>query len=112
MATYYCRFLPDFSRIKQPITALKRNGVAFIWGPEQHHAFEDIKQLLTSARVLRTPEWSKTFNLHTDWSKEGVGAKLSPIGDDGVEYAVAYASHTNTQAEIASFSYEGEVSAV
>ena len=37
---------------------------------------------------------------------------MSQIGDDGVKYAVAYVSHTNTPAKSAFCSYEREVSDV
>ena len=66
MATYYCKFLPEFSRIKRPINALTRTDAKFVWGAEQQSAFEEIKRLLTSAQVLRNPDWGKKFNLNTD----------------------------------------------
>ena len=68
--------------------------------------------MLTSAPVLRNPDWSRPFILHTDWSKAGVGACLSQIAADGKEYAVAFTSRMNSRAESAFSSYEGEVSAV
>ena len=68
--------------------------------------------MLTSAPVLRNPNWKKPFILHTDWSKAGVGACLSKIADDGQEYAVAYASRMNSRSESSFSSYEGEVSPV
>jgi hypothetical protein len=78
----------------------------------QESAFQKIKEMLTSAPVLRNPNWKKPFILHIDWSKAGVGACLSQIADDGREYAVAYASRMNSRAESAFSSYEGEVSVV
>ena len=68
--------------------------------------------MLISAPVLQEPDWNRPFNLHTDWSKAGVGATLSQIGADGKEYAIAYASRMNSKAEGAFSSYEGEVNAV
>lgn len=112
MATYYCRFLPHYSIVKKPLTELTKKQVPYVWGAAQEHAFNEVKQLLTSAPVLRNPDWSKPFTLHTDWSKIGVGACLSQTGDDGVEYAIAYASRMNNNAESAFCSYEGEISAV
>ena len=115
MATYYCRFLKDFHQYKQPLTALLKKDVKWTsstWGAAQQDAFDSIKQLLVSARVMRNPDWSRQFILHTDWSKAGVGATLSQVDDDGVEYAIAYASRTNNSAESSFSSYEGEVSAV
>jgi hypothetical protein len=112
MATYYCRFLDHYSHVKKPLTSLTRKDVVFTWGEEQEAAFDAIKKMLTSAPVLRNPDWTRPFVLHTDWSKAGVGACLSQVDGDGHEYAVAYASRMNSTAESNFCSYEGEVSAV
>ena len=112
MATYYCRFLPHYSHVKRPLTELTRKDVPWVWGEAQETAFQQIKKMLISAPVLRNPDWTRPFILHTDWSKAGVGACLSQIAEDGQEYAIAFASRMNSKAESAFSSYEGEVSAV
>ena len=112
LATYYCKFLPHFSHVKAPLTQLTKKNVPWRWTAVEQSAFEEIKQLLVSATVLRNPDWSRPFILHTDWSKLGVGAVLSQVDSDGVEYAVCYASRMNSAAEAVFSSYEGEVSAV
>ena len=115
MATYYCRFIPAFHKYKGPLTALTKKDCKWgpqTWGPDQQEAFQQIKDLLVSSKVMRNPNWDKPFILHTDWSKSGVGATLSQVDDDGIEYAIAYASRTNSPAEQSFCSYEGEVSAV
>ena len=112
MATYYCKFLPEYSHIKKPLTELTRQTVKWQWTHVEETAFQRIKELLKSAKVLRSPDWTRPFHLHTDWSKAGVGAVLSQTADDGVEYVIAYASRMNTTAESNFSAYEGEVSAV
>ena len=57
-----------------------------MWGEAHELVFQKIKEMLTSAPVMRNPNWEKPFILHTDWSKAGVGAYLSQITDDGQEY--------------------------
>ena len=44
----------------------------WIWGREQCHSFETLKQRLDSAPVLRRPNITKAFQLHTDWSALGL----------------------------------------
>ena len=112
MATYYCRFLDHYSHVKRPLTELTKKEAVWTWGEAQEAAFKQIKRMLTSAPVLRNPDWSRPFILHTDWSKAGVGACLSQVAADGKEYAVAFTSRMNSRAESAFSSYEGEVSAV
>ena len=112
MATYYCKFLDHYSHVKRPLTELTRKEVKWSWGEAQEEAFRRIKKMLVSAPVLRNPDLSRPFILHTDWSKACVGACLSQIADDGQECAVAFASRMNSKAESAFSSYEGEVSAV
>ncbi len=83
MTTYNCRFLDHYSHVKRPLTELARKEVEWVWGEAQESEFHKIKEMSTSAPVLRNPNWKKPFILHTDWSKAGVGACLSQIEDDG-----------------------------
>jgi hypothetical protein len=34
LADYYRRFIPDFSRIAKPMTALLKKGVKFVWSED------------------------------------------------------------------------------
>eukprot|EP00873_Tetraselmis_striata_P020954 jgi/Tetstr1/441218/TSEL_029474.t1 len=112
MATYYCRFLQSFSLVKAPLTALTKKGAPWKWGVAEQQSFDAIKAMLVSAPVLRHPDWRRPFVLHTDWSRAGVGACLSQVDDNNVEYAVSFASRMNTRVEADLSSYEGEVGAV
>eukprot|EP00873_Tetraselmis_striata_P029694 jgi/Tetstr1/449958/TSEL_037012.t1 len=112
MATYYCRFLESFSLVKAPSTALTKKDAPWKWGAAEQQSFDAIKAMLVSAPVLRHPDWRRSFVLHTDWSRAGVGACLSQVDDNGVEYAVSFASRMNTPVEADLSSYEGEVGAV
>lgn len=78
------------------------------WGQEQEHAFATLKLKLDSASVLRRPDASRPFQLHTDWSVVGLGAVLTQKDEEGREYVVAFASKCNNNAESNYSSYEGE----
>jgi hypothetical protein len=58
--------------------------------------------------VLRCPNVSKSYQLHTDWSSLGLGALLIQNDDYGRQYVIAYASQSNNTAEANYSSYEGE----
>eukprot|EP00873_Tetraselmis_striata_P035652 jgi/Tetstr1/455916/TSEL_042697.t1 len=111
MATYYCRFLESFSLVA-PLTALTKKDAPWKWGAAELQSFDAIKTMLVSAPVLRHPDWRRPFVMHTDWSRVGVGVCLSQVDDNGVEYAVSFASRMNTPVEADLSSYEGEVGAV
>lgn len=76
LASFYRRFVANFSAIAAPLTDCMK-GTVFEWTHEAHAAFELIKQRLTTAPVLVLPDFSATFELHCDTSKLGIGAVLS-----------------------------------
>ena len=52
---YYNRFIEGYSRIIAPLATLLQKDVPFCWGPTQQAAFDQLKQVLTSAPILRMP---------------------------------------------------------
>jgi hypothetical protein len=53
LAGYYKRFIEGFSKIADPITSLQIKGVKFQWTLDCEESFQHLKQLLTSAPILR-----------------------------------------------------------
>jgi hypothetical protein len=73
LAGYYCRFIPDFSRIAKPMTELFTKGVKFVWSKDCDKAFHTLREYLTSAPVLTQPNMSKPFEVFCDASGTGLG---------------------------------------
>ena len=100
LATYYRRFIRDFSELAAPLTDLTGKRVSFKWTEDEAHAFECLKKKLVSAPVLAHPLFDKDhpFVLKTDASGIGLGAILSQV-QEGKERVVAYASRKLNKAE-------------
>lgn len=79
LASFYRRFVPNFSTITAPITDCMK-GSSFFWTPAASQAFDEIKRRLTSAPILVLPDFASPFELHCDASKLGIGAVLSQKG--------------------------------
>jgi hypothetical protein len=91
---------------------LLKKDVAWTWSEEAQEAFNTLKEKLSEFPILRRPDFSKVFILHTDWSAFGIGAILGQLDEEGKEYVIAYASRSNNKAESNYSSYEGECLAV
>jgi len=91
LASYYRKFIPNFSSIAHPLTRLTEKNTKFSWSEHCQVAFDRLKLLLTSSPVLSYPKDSGTYIVDTDASLHGIGAVLSQI-QDGDERVIAYAS--------------------
>ena len=70
----------------------------FIWIKACQEAFERLKSLLTTAPIVRPPNWSLPFELMCDANDYAVGVVLSQR-EDGKPYVVYYASKTLNNAQ-------------
>jgi hypothetical protein len=80
LAGYYRRFIAGFLRIAHPITSLQRKEKKFHWIEDCEKRFQRLKQLLTSAPILRIADPNKDFVVCTNACKEGLGGVLSQNG--------------------------------
>ena len=77
LASYYRRFIPDFSTIAKPLYKLTEAKAEFAWTEQCQLAFDSLRGLLTSGRVLDYRTREGEFVLDTDASDHGIGAVLS-----------------------------------
>ncbi|XP_068158177.1 uncharacterized protein [Drosophila tropicalis] len=98
IASWYRRFVPNFSDTVQPLTSLLKKGLSWFWNVEQQQAFDALKTRLTTAPVLACPDFAVKFCLQTDASDVGLGAMLTQ-SIDGTERVIAYASRRLLKAE-------------
>ena len=80
LAGYYRYFIPDFSKIAQPMTKLVQKEVKFVWNLACEEAFQALKKFLTTAPVLAQPDIDRPFDVYCDASKTGLGCVLMQDG--------------------------------
>jgi hypothetical protein len=77
---YYRRFIEGFSKIAHPITSLQIKGVNFQWTLDCENSSQHLKQLLTSAPILRIAHPNEDFIVCIDACKQGLGGVLTQNG--------------------------------
>jgi hypothetical protein len=98
LASYYRRFVKDFAKIARPLhnqTKAEREK----WGEKETEAFEKLKEMLTTAPILKRPDFEKQFFVHCDGSKLGLGTILCQHDDEGKEHPIIYLSRGLRAAE-------------
>jgi hypothetical protein len=88
----------DFSKIAEPLHALKRKNAAFVWGESQGKAFEELKMSISTPPVLQAADFSKEFVLVCDASDVAVSAVLNQRQEKGLA-PIAFASRLLNPAE-------------
>ena len=68
LANYYRRFVKGFSYIANPLNALSKKNVPFVWTVTCADAFDKLKRALVSAPILAYPNFREPFLLFVDAS--------------------------------------------
>ncbi|CAC5416394.1 unnamed protein product [Mytilus coruscus] len=92
LASYYRKYVKDFSKIAKPLFGLTKKNQKFAWNKDAEAAFLGLKSRLISAPILGFPQADGSeFILDTDASAYAIGTVLSQI-QDGKERVIAYGS--------------------
>ena len=76
LAGYYRRFIEGFSKVAHAITSLQKKGIKFEWTSRCEESFQQLKNLLTSATILKVVDREKDFVVCTDACEQGLGGVL------------------------------------
>ncbi|WKA10548.1 hypothetical protein VitviT2T_028113 [Vitis vinifera] len=97
-AGFYRRFIKDFLKISKPLCELLVKDAKFVWDEKCQKSFEELKQFLTTAPIVRAPNWKLPFEVMCDASDLAMGAVLGQR-EDGKPYVIYYASKTLNEAQ-------------
>ncbi|GJR19868.1 reverse transcriptase domain-containing protein [Tanacetum coccineum] len=75
-ASFYRRFIQDFSKIVRPMTHLLEKETPFVFSKECFEPFEYLKKKLTEDPILMAPDCDLPFKIMCDASDFAVGAVL------------------------------------
>jgi RNase H-like domain found in reverse transcriptase len=73
---------------------LTHKDIKWDWTDERQHAFDALKQGVTTAPVLCQPDFTKPFTVDTDTSAYALGAVLQQKDKEGHLHPVAFMSCT------------------
>lgn len=113
LASFFRKFIKNFSLIARPLTDLTRKTVTWRWGVDEQRAFESLKSELVQRPVLALYNPQFKTELHTDASKVGLaGILLQKEHDDAPLKPIAYYSRKTTLDEQKFHAYDLETLAV
>ncbi|KAL6348225.1 hypothetical protein AAG906_003091 [Vitis piasezkii] len=82
----------------EPLCELLVKDAKFVWDEKCQKSFEELKQFLTTAPIVRAPNWKLPFEVMCDASDFAMGAVLGQR-EDGKPYVIYYASKTLSEAQ-------------
>ena len=108
---FYRRFIKDFSKISRPLCSLLAKDIPFHFDEACQEAFQKLRSLLSSAPIMKPPDWSLPFEIMCDAFDFAVGPVLGQrVGK--LPRVIYYASKTMMDAQVNYITTEKELLAV
>ena len=106
LTSFYCQFIKGFSTIMSLITNCMKQR-EFVWTKAAAKAFNEVKQKMTKAPIMRLPDFTKPFEVECDVSGIGIGGVLSQK-----HHPIAYCSEKLNDAKQKYSTYDKEFYAI
>ena len=97
-ASFYIRFIRDFSKIAKPLCRLLEKDAKFKFDESCQRSFEEIRSKLVEAPIMEKPDWDKEFKIMCDASDYAMGAVLGQRTNKMLK-AIYYARKTFNEAQ-------------
>jgi hypothetical protein len=91
-ANFLRRFIANYAEITKGFMRLLKKDVPFFWDEAAQHSFDVLKHTLTTAPLLRPPNYNKDFLLYLAIAESTVGMVLVQEDDSFSEYVIYYLS--------------------
>ncbi|GBG68894.1 hypothetical protein CBR_g3592 [Chara braunii] len=111
LASYYRKFVRNFSAVTAPLTNLTKKDTPFLWSLHCQLAFTRLKKALTRAPVLKLLDPTLPFILTIDASQYGIGAVLQQDDGNGLRPVEFMSKKIETQ-KLQDSTYEKELYAL
>jgi predicted aspartyl protease len=106
MINFYRDMWKQRATLLAPLTALTSKNVPFKWTAEHQTNFEKVKRVIGREVLLAYPDFNAPFQIHTDASKDQIGAVISQSGKPIAFYSrklnSAQRNYTTTEKELLS----------
>ena len=86
------RFISDFTEIVKPLQEMIKKYSNFKWSKERKEAFDKIKEAITEAPTLRSPNFNNEFILYTLTSDHSIVVVLTEKNEYREEFPVSFMS--------------------
>ena len=96
---YYARYLPNLSTVIEPLNKLRSTQVKWNFGKAERLAFDELKKMLTSEKVLAFYDPKVPLKIDCDASSVGLGGVISHKYPNGEERPIEFVSRTLSDAE-------------
>ena len=75
-ASYYRRFIENFTKIATPMFKLLTKDAHFVWDSQCQTTFQILKEKLSTTPMIQGPNWSLPFHISTNASDTTLGVVL------------------------------------
>lgn len=111
LASYYRKFIPQFSRVAGPLHDLTKKDFPWKWSIREQQAFNELKERLSNSPILLLPDPELPYTVITDASNDACGAVLMQDHGRGLQ-PISYLSRRFRAAELNYAPYDKELCAI
>jgi hypothetical protein len=91
-ANFLIHFIANYAEITNGFMRLLKKDIPFYWDDAAQHSFEMLKHALTTAPLLRPPNYNKDFLLYLATAESTIVMVIVQEDDFFLEYVIYYLS--------------------